>query len=764
MPRFSIAQSSFVYVSTFAALNAAFLLAEPSASAAEPEPPSAPSGGEPGAPAAEASWVEPHGPIELDVHGHHVPPPRSSSDVLLEVDVLSAAPHRNAAELLAAAPGVYVARPEGDAVAHQIFLRGFDAGHGQDIEFTLNGSVPVNQPSHVHGQGYADLNFILPEVVRAVRVTEGVFDPRQGDFAVAGSIDFSLGVLERGFKVRTSAGSFGMFRQLGVWAPRGEAEETFGAAAMSHSDGFGMNRETTAATGMAQLAFRGPAGFRGVALVTAHGARGAIPGTVRRDDMALGRVGFYDSYPDPSANNQVSSTARVLASVQLERPRESGGSTGVSAWLSYVDNNTVENFTGYTLPSRTEPSVPGDGDRIDQKNGDFGAGLRAYHRSSRFSPATWLDGHAEVGAAFAGHRIEQSANLVRAPGDAVWDRRLDAAVWQGDLGIYGDVDLRLSPYLRLRGGVRADVLGFDVEDRFGGATSVDPNASSLVPSRHRALGVAVGPRATVEVVPTHWLHAIASYGEGYRSPQALQTARGDGVPFARVRSFETGLKLHPWGGSVTLSASGFATLSSNDLMFEPAEGVLEPIGPTTRRGVAAHVIVRAFEWLLASASVTSTRATLDPVDEHEEHDAEAEEKQGGHVAVHGGGAAEGGLVPSVPALVVRADVGAKRALTTVRGAPLEGRVGAGFSYLGARPLAGGEFTDPVALLDASASLRWRFIDFTVDVFNVADAAYAATEMKYVSNWRTGTQPSSEPARHAVAGPPRSLQATLGLAF
>jgi len=52
----------------------------------------------------------------------------------------------------------------------------------------------------------------------------------------------------------------------------------------------------------------------------------------------------------------------------------------------------------------------------------------------------------------------------------------------------------------------------------------------------------------------------------------------------------------------------------------------------------------------------------------------------------------------------------------------------------------------------------------VDVFNVADAAYAATEMKYVSNWRTGTQPSSEPARHAVAGPPRSLQATLGLAF
>jgi hypothetical protein len=90
-------------------------------------------------------------------------------------------------------PGVYVSRPEGDAVAHEIYLRGFNAAHGQDIEFTVGG-VPINQLSHLHGQGYADLNFILPEVVRSIRVTEGVYDPHQGDFAVAGSIDFDLGV------------------------------------------------------------------------------------------------------------------------------------------------------------------------------------------------------------------------------------------------------------------------------------------------------------------------------------------------------------------------------------------------------------------------------------------------------------------------------------------------------------------------------------------------------------------------------------------
>ncbi|MBM4360409.1 MAG: hypothetical protein FJ096_20065 [Deltaproteobacteria bacterium] len=63
---------------------------------------------------------------------------------------------------------------------------------------------------------------MIPEVVRTVRVTEGVVDPRQGDFAVAGSVDFGLGVTERGFRLRTTAGSFGTLRQLVLFAPEGE--------------------------------------------------------------------------------------------------------------------------------------------------------------------------------------------------------------------------------------------------------------------------------------------------------------------------------------------------------------------------------------------------------------------------------------------------------------------------------------------------------------------------------------------------------------
>jgi iron complex outermembrane recepter protein len=155
---------------------------------------------------------------------------RSSGDFRVRRDVLSAAPRREGAEALRTVPGLTLGRGEGSAVAHAYMLRGFDAEHGQDIEFRVGG-LPINQPSHLHGQGYADLGFLIGETVREVRVSEGVYDPRQGDFAVAGSIDIGLGVNEdeRGLVVRSGYGSFGTFRELVLWAPREEAPETFGA-------------------------------------------------------------------------------------------------------------------------------------------------------------------------------------------------------------------------------------------------------------------------------------------------------------------------------------------------------------------------------------------------------------------------------------------------------------------------------------------------------------------------------------------------------
>jgi TonB family protein len=708
---------------------------------AAPEPPLAPPPTPPPSPAPRPA--PPPAPkreieaVEVVVRGRKRPPPRAPSDFVLDREVLTTAPRQSAADLLASAPGVYVFRPEGDAVAHQIFLRGFDAEHGQDVELTV-GPVPINQMSHVHAQGYADLNFVIPEVVRSLRVTEGIFDPRQGDFAIAGSMHLDLGVAERGYVFRTSYGSFNTFRQLFLWAPQGEREETFAAAQVRQTSGFGQNRASLSGGAIGQYAFEAPGGFHGLAHVAAYGARAKLAGLVRLDDVQAGRVDFYGTYADPSAAAQSAFATRAQAFLQLERPGEQGARTELAAWVSFADYRSRENLAGYTQRSLFDPSLVGLGDLLEQRNRDVGMGGRATHRTERLRPSAGLSGHFELGAIFRTHFIDQGLNLVRLPEDQYWDRRIDAAIHASDLGLYADLDWRLGKLVHLRGGLRADVLSFNFEDRIGAAVSRADAQASIPGARRTGVGVAVGPRASLEVEPLAWLQFQLAYGEGFRSPQAQEIQDAQGMPFANARVFEGGVRLRPFGERLTVRLAGFATLVSADLAFEPDEGRLERIGPTTRIGMMAHVEARPWPWLFAAASVTWVRATLD------------EEP--------------GGRVPYVPPVLIRADVGVSRDLLRVAGAPLAGRLGIGLTVLSERPLPHDQFADAVAIVDLAATLRWRFLELGVEIFNLFDARFAATEFLFTSDWRNRQIPSLTPARHITAGPPRTVLGTLGLRF
>jgi TonB family protein len=676
--------------------------------------------------------------------------PRATSDFVLERDILASTPHQSAGELLGSAPGVYVARPEGDAVAHQIYLRGFDAEHGQDIELTV-GAVPLNQPSHIHGQGYADLNLIIPEVVRSLRVTEGVYDPRQGDFAVAGSIDFDLGVAQRGFQSHTSYGSFNTVRQLALWAPRGQAEETFAAATIRKSDGFGLNRGSLSGALNGQYAFT-TGSLRGLLHVAAYGGRANLAGILRRDDVEAGRVGFYDSYRDPTANAQSALSIRAQAALSLEHRASWGARTGFSLYAIYADFRLRANFTGYLERSRENPEWIGRGDLMEQENRDVSVGARLYHRTRRFMPARWLGALFEVGATYRLSIVDQAQYMLEAQQNQTWDRRVDASIRAHDLGLYADADLRLTKYVRLRGGVRADVLAYDVDDRLANFIPSYMAQTHLRGYRRTALGVAWGPRLSLEVEPTRWLTLMASYGEGYRSPQARLLEEGENAPFAKVRSVEGGARLRLFDDRLLVTAAGYGTFLSADQAFDPTEGRAEPIGPTRRAGVVGYVVARPWPFLVGSLSVTYVRATLEsPPPATPTNPAPP--------------FTPGQLLPYVPPVVVRADIGFnKEVVRKLWRGPLSVRAGVGFTYLSPRPLPFGQSADPVHLLDASVGVRWWFVELGLETFNLIGQQYAAVEYSYASWWGTTSVPSRVPARHFAAGPPRTILGTLGFHF
>ena len=710
---------------------------------AGPTPPAAPA---PPAPAEPDEAV-----IDVSARGRRPPPPRAASDFVLDRDVLNAAPKQSSGDMLMRAPGVYVSRPEGDAVAHEIYLRGFNAAHGQDIEFTVGG-VPINQLSHLHGQGYADLNFILPEVVRSIRVTEGVYDPHQGDFAVAGSIDFDLGVERRGFQLRSTGGSFGTFRQLALWAPRGQSDDTFAAAAVRRSSGFGMNRGALSGTALGQFAFTGPGTLEGKLMVAAHAARAGTAGVLRSDDVEAGRVGFYDRYPDPSAGAQSASAARGQLALELTRRGDAGGRTLFAAHAALVDFHSRENFTGYLQRGMVMPDWVGRGDLIEQQNRDLGGGFRLSHRTGYWRPAKWFSAAMELGSSARIHRVRQAQNLLQAPSNETWDRRVDAEILATDIGMFADLELRLGKYVQLRGGARADVLHYDIDDRLGNFIAPYQVASHLVGYRRTATGVAAGPRASVEVTPLPWLRTFVAYGQGYRSPQARQLEEGERAPFTKVHSVEGGVRLAPrWRRPLSFTAAGYGTFLAQDLAFDPEEGRLEKIGPTRRSGMVAALQARPWPWLTVAGSVTYVHAILTAPPP-----ATVEDPNPAYV--------QGQLLPYVPPVVVRVDLGVDKELVQLGAHPLGLRIGAGFNYLSARPLPYGQSSAPLHLLDASASLRWSWIEVGVEAYNLLARRYAASVYSFVSDWGTAAVPSRLPARHFAAGPPLGVLGTLTLSF
>ena len=139
--------------------------------------------------------------------------PTAASETRVSGEEFNARPASRAGELLEAVPGLIVTQHSGEGKANQYFLRGFNLDHGTDLAIKVDG-MPVNMPTHGHGQGYADINFLIPELVQSVNVRKGPYFADQGDFASAGAVGIDyINKLPKNIAELTF-GSFGYRRAL----------------------------------------------------------------------------------------------------------------------------------------------------------------------------------------------------------------------------------------------------------------------------------------------------------------------------------------------------------------------------------------------------------------------------------------------------------------------------------------------------------------------------------------------------------------------
>jgi outer membrane cobalamin receptor len=660
-------------------------------------------------PSADA---DPEAPVEVRVQGEPASPRRAASEVVRGRPVLAAAPHRTASDLLSVCPGVFLTQHSGEGKAHQIFYRGFDAQHGQDLEIWAGGA-PVNDVSNIHGQGYADLHFLMPEVVKSIRCSPGSYDPRQGDFAVAGSLELKLGLDQPGATAKASVGSFGTRRYFLGYSPPQGSDETFAAAELYETDGFGPSRAARRASAVAQGTFALGADLSLRLMGSVNASRFDSAGVLRLDDIESGAVSRFDTY-DPRQGGD-GSRSQLVAELRDTSARQSFIVT------PYVVRHSIrlrQNFTGFFTD-------PANGDSVQQLNDATTFGFRAAvrHGLGWFSPRDQL----ELGFFGRADYVRQSQLRLAAVDDAVTREEVRARVRAADVGAYWDATLEPLPQLSLRGGLRFDGLAYGAEDRAGKAAG----------QARGSQGAHVGAKGTVEYRPWAWLSALASYGDGFRSPQARSLGEGEKTPFTTVRSYEVGLRVKD-GFGTTGSVALFRTTLDEDLAFDAGTARIERVPGTRRTGVAAELTALPAPWFVSSVSFTYTRAEF---------------------RESGQGYASGDLLPFVPAYVLRSDSSASRALGQVGGHTVEGRLGWSLTYLGRRPLPFSQRGHDVMLVDASAGLAFSRLELVLEAFNVLDAAWYDGEFSYASRFDARSV-SLVDQRHVSVGAPRSLLLSL----
>jgi outer membrane cobalamin receptor len=649
------------------------------------------------------------------VHVRSDGPPRSASASKRDAADLHAAPHRTGSDMLLTLPGLFVTQHSGEGKAHQLFFRGFDAVHGQDLELWVGGA-PVNDVSNLHGQGYADLHFVIAEAVREIELLPGTFDPRQGDFSVAGTVRYKLGLEEPGIHTKLTFGSFGTERGYIGWRPSEGDKETFAAAEAYQTNGFGPARAAQRASGMTQIrhAFGGGLVLR--ALATAYASRFDSAGVILRRDFETGRIDPFSTY-DP---HQGGNSARAQVVVELEHDDE-GTRWQFAPFLVLRRMTLRSDFTGYL-------EDPVNGDNVEQRNDAITFGTTASFRKTL--KIFRKDDAIATGIYVRQDVIQQEQSRISRVNDDPVKSLVNADVSATDVA--GWVDAVLHPISRVavRGGLRVDGLFY---------TSTD-DVKALGSIRRSTGGVALGPRATVDVGIAPGLRALASYGMGFRSPQARSLADGETTPFARVNSFELGVRYKP-GDFFESSLALFHTRLSQDLVFDPVTTRNEIVPSTQRTGFSVDVTVRPRPDFRQLFSLTYARATFTGSDTNY---------------------AEGDLLPYAPQVVARSDTSWDPVIATVLGRKLRGHVGLGLSLLAVRPLPYGEMGRNAMLADLGVGARLGEVEIDFDAYNLLDDRWFDGEFVYASNFQQGATPTLVPQRHVTMGAPRTLFVSLAI--
>ena len=633
------------------------------------------------------------------------PPVSASSEVFIPGRDFELRPHGRPADILRLIPGFVISQHQGGGKAEQYFLRGFDADHGTDVALFVD-SLPVNLRSHAHGQGYADLHFLIPETVQRLDGFKGPYFVEYGDFATAGAVNFVLRDLVEENYAEASGGSFGTMRYLTLLSPTRDALKTLIAAEYYRSDGpfehpNGYNRFNILGKAKGTL-------VEGMDLsvwasyywASWHGS-GEIPVRAVRAGL-LSRFGAIDP-------NEGGQTQRLNLNADWAWRLDEAQTIAVRGYGSYYTLDLFNNFTFFLTD-------PVNGDEINQRDRRLLAGINAQyqHQSKPF-------GVSLISTAGFQYRIDTPRVIL---GTSIQrhqtGRTQDVSIVEQSYSPFVKFDFVPVPWLRFVTGARGDIFTYNVSTRVN-TTGADTNGYVAKARPNVKANLVLGPWWDTEL--------FANAGTGYHSNDARAVVADPtltALPTALGYEFGLRTKIIP---RVEMSATYWFLNLASELVFVGDEGTTEARGPSHRQGFEFAMRAKLLDWLTFSGDVTSSHATFDT----------------------------GGAVALAPLVTSRADLTARF--------PFGLAASFAMRYLADR-WADEDRTQTARgylLFDFTARYRYKWIEAFFSIENLTNTDWREAQFFFTSRL-AGEPAGGVPDIHYTAGTPRSFTGGLALRF
>lgn len=644
---------------------------------------------------------------ELVIVGGRTNPTQLISQVDIKLRAIN-----NSQEVLRMVPGLFIGQHAGGGKAEQIFLRGFDIDHGTDISIGVDG-MPVNMVSHAHGQGYADLHFLIPELIDNVAFKKGTYAADKGNFATSGFVDFRTTNALANSSVKLEAGMFNTFRTVGMFnllnkAAKEKGQTAYIASEYMYTKGYFNNPQD-----FNRINLFGK--YNGTLSKTHHlnasasyfsskwDASGQIPDRA----VETGIIGFYGAI-DPNEGGQ---TSRANANLILTSTLRNGSYFRNQAYYSKYQFDLFSNFTFFK-------EDPVNGDQIRQRESrDLYGYNGSYHKTSYL-------GNVKLNSEFGvSARLDRTVNseLSRTKDRTVTITPIMLGdIAENNFAAYVSETISFSPRFSMNAGLRYDLFQNKYTDKLNGNLEEKASASILSPKLNFFYHLSPN------------LQLYLNTGRGFHSNDTRVVVPQNGLQILPAAyGSDIGAVLKPSKNLLVNAALWYLWLDQ-EFVYVGDEGVVEPSGKSKRYGADLSVRYQPLPWLYADLDFNYSYAR-----------AVGEPKGEDYLPLAPKFTSIGGLTTKLPS-------GINASLR--------------YRYMGDRPA--NEDNSVVAkgyfITDAFISYQVKKYEFAITAQNVLDVQWKETQFDTESRLFNETQPVSE--IHFTPGTPFFLKASFTYLF